>query len=229
LASKARSAESLADPDGVLVVDETGFLKKGEHSVGVARQYSGTAGRIENCQVGVFLAYASRFGQALIDRRLYLPEGWVNDAARREKTQIPEAIGFATKPSIARDLISTALDAGVPCAFVLADALYGSDSRLRRMLEDRGQAYVLAVRSNHVLRFWDRDGLGQTDPQGLADALPSGSWATYAAGEGAKGLRLYDWARISLPWTSGPGWERWLLIRRSRRDPNKRAYYTNAC
>jgi SRSO17 transposase len=217
--------DALADPDGVLVVDETGFLKKGEHSVGVTRQYSGTAGRIENCQVGVFLAYASRFGQALIDRRLYLPEGWAQDQARREKVQIPEAIGFATKPHIARDLIGAALDAGVPCAFVLADALYGSDSRLRRMLEDRGQAYVLAVRSNHVLRFWRQNGLVQTDPEGLADALPSGSWVTSAAGEGAKGLRLYDWARISLPWTSGPDWERWLLIRRSRRDPNKRVYY----
>jgi SRSO17 transposase len=217
--------ESLADPDGVLVVDETGFVKKGEHSVGVARQYSGKAGRVENCQVGVFLAYASRFGQALIDRRLYLPEGWEQDAARRKKTQIPQAVGFATKPHIARDLIGAALDAGVPCAFVLADALYGSDSRLRRMLEDRGQAYVLAVRSNHALRFRGQDGLVRTDPEGLADALPSGHWATYAAGEGAKGLRLYDWARISLPWASAPHWERWLLIRRSRSDPGKRAYY----
>ncbi len=217
--------EALGDPDGVLVVDETGFLKKGEHSVGVARQYSGTAGRIENCQIGVFLAYASRFGQALIDRRLYLPEAWTQDHARREKTQVPAAVGFATKPQIARALIGAALDAGVPCAFVLADALYGSDSRLRRMLEERSQAYVLAVRSNHALRFWDENGLVQTDPEALADALPSGSWVTCAAGEGAKGLRLYDWARIGLPWTCDPGWERWLLIRRSRRDPNKRGYY----
>lgn len=217
--------ESLADPDGVLVVDETGFLKKGEHSVGVGRQYSGTAGRIENCQVGVFLAYAGRLGQALIDRRLYLPKDWTQDGARRRKTQIPEAIGFATKPQIARDLIGAALDAGVPCAWVLADALYGSDSRLRHMLEERGQAYVLAVRSNHTLRFRERDGLVRTDPEELADALPPDSWTTCAAGEGAKGLRLYDWARISLPSASGPDWERWLLIRRNRRDPSKRAYY----
>jgi SRSO17 transposase len=110
--------EALGDADGVLVVDETGFLKKGTHSVGVARQYSGTAGRIENCQVGVFLSCASRFGHALIDRRLYLPKGWADDAARRAEAAIPEDTGFMTKPEIARDLISTALDAGIPCRAV---------------------------------------------------------------------------------------------------------------
>jgi SRSO17 transposase len=131
--------EALGDADGVLVVDETGFVKKGRHSVGVARQYSGTAGRIENCQIGVFLAYASRFGQALIDRRLYLPKDWAEDAVARAKTQVPEAIPFATKPQIACELIAAALDTGMPCAWVLADAAYGSDSRLRRMLQERGQ------------------------------------------------------------------------------------------
>ena len=145
--------EALGCASGVLVVDETGFLKKGRHSVGVGRQYSGTAWRIGNCQVGVFLAYASAYGQALIDRRLYLPEAWAKDRERRHKAQVPEDVAFATKPTIARDLIISALDAGVPCAWVLADALYGSDSRLRRMLEARSQAYVLAVRSNHHLRF----------------------------------------------------------------------------
>lgn len=217
--------EALGDPAGVLVVDETGFLKKGEHSAGVARQYSGTAGRIENCQVGVFLAYASRFGQALIDRRLYLPEAWAKDDARRAKARVPEDIAFATKPEIARDLIAAALNAQVPCAFVLADAVYGSDSRLRRMLEERHQAYVLAVRANHHLRFWNEDGLIETDPEAPGEALFAGSWATHAAGEGTKGLRLYDWARIRLPWLCDAQWERWLLIRRSRRDPAKRAYY----
>src|SRR3954467_6924543 len=136
---RADVIEALGDRDGVLVVDETGFLKKGEHSVGVARQYSGTAGRIENCQIGVFLAYASRYGQALIDRRLYLPDAWAQDESKRAKAGVPEEITFATKPEIARDLIAAALDAGVPCAWVLADALYGSDSRLRRMLEKREQ------------------------------------------------------------------------------------------
>jgi SRSO17 transposase len=170
---RAEAVASLADPSGVLVVDETGFLKKGEHSVGVARQYSGTAGRIENCQVGVFLAYASRFGQALIDRRLYLPEAWASDKVRRRRVQVPDAIEFATKPRIACDLIAAALDAGVPCAWVLADALYGSDSRLRRMLEARGQPYVLAVRSNQTLRMLTAHGFLQTDPAQMADELPA--------------------------------------------------------
>src|SRR6185312_16938282 len=180
----------LGDGDGVLVVDETGFLKKGEHSVGVARQYSGTAGRIENCQIGVFLAYASRYGQALIDRRLYLPDAWAQDESKRAKAGVPEEITFATKPQIACHLIASALDAGVPCAWVLADALYGSDSRLRRMLEARGQAYVLAVRSNQMLRLLTADGLLQTDPAQLADGVPAEAWKTHAAGEGSKGIRL---------------------------------------
>ncbi|WP_345960683.1 IS701 family transposase, partial [Tistrella mobilis] len=138
---------ALGDRDGVLVVDETGFVKKGTQSVGVARQYSGTAGRIENSQIGVFLSYASRYGHALIDRRLYLPKSWSEDMDRRRKASVPDEVAFATKPAMARDMITTALDAGTPCAWVLADALYGSDYKLRRMLEDRGQPYVLAVRS----------------------------------------------------------------------------------
>ena len=222
---RADVLEALGDGDGVLVVDETGFMKKGEHSVGVARQYSGTAGRIENCQIGVFLAYASRFGQALIDRRLYLPEAWAQDESKRTKAGVPEEITFVTKPQMACELIAAALDAGAPCAWVLADALYGSDSRLRRMLERRGQPYVLAVRSNHHLRFWTEEGLEETDPAAMADALASEAWATHAAGEGAKGLRLYEWARIALSSTADPGFEHWLLIRRSRREPDKRAYY----
>jgi len=222
---RAEVIASLGDPRGVLVVDETGFLKKGTHSVGVARQYSGTAGRIENCQVGVFLGYASPLGQALIDRRLYLPDAWATDAARRRQVQVPEAVTFATKPQIACDLIAAALDAGTPCAWVLADALYGSDSRLRRMLEGGRQPYVLAVGSNHALRLLTAEGLQQTDPAQLADALPPEGWAAHAAGEGSKGLRLYDWARIALPWTVDEGFERWLLIRRSGRDAQERAYY----
>jgi SRSO17 transposase len=215
----------LGDPTGVLVVDETGFLKKGIHSVGVGRQYSGTAGRIENCQVGVFLGYASPLGQALIDRRLYLPETWTKDTARCRRAGVPERIAFATKTAIARDLIGAALNAGTPCAWVLADALYGSDSGLRRMLEERRQPYVLAVRSNLTLRFVTKEGIVQTDPAELADGLDAGDWASHAAGEGTKGIRLYDWARIALPWPSGEGFERWVLIRRSRKDTAERAYY----
>ena len=223
------AVEALGCPDGVLVVDETGFVKKGRHSVGVARQYTGTAGRVENSQVGVFLAYAGRFGQALIDRRLYLPQDWAQDGARRAKTSVPEEVAFATKPVLACEMVRAALDTGMPCAFVLADTVYGSDIRLRRMLEDRGQSYVLAVRRNHTLRFLTSTGLIETDPATLADDLEDGAWAAHAAGEGSKGPRLYDWARIPIPWPCQEDRERWLLIRRSRNDPSKRAYYLVFC
>jgi SRSO17 transposase len=221
---RAYALEALADRDGVLVVDETGFLKKGEHSVGVARQYSGTAGRIENCQVGVFLAYASRYGQALIDRRLFLPEAWVSDQTRRGKAGVPEEVAFATKPAIAREMITSALDAGMPCAFVLADALYGSDKRLRVMLESREQPYVLAVRRNERLMTIE-GGFATRDAAEIAAALPSSAWRRLAAGEGAKGPRLYDWARVRLLRLQEPPWDHWLLVRRSLRDPSDQAYY----
>jgi SRSO17 transposase len=223
--ARAYVFEALGDDDGVLVVDETGFVKKGEHSAGVARQYSGAAGRIENSQVGVFLSYASRFGQALIDRRLYLPQVWAQDAERRAKAHIPQGIAFATKIEIARELIASALDAGARCRFVLADALYGGDSQLRRMLEARRQCYVLAVRSNHSLRLIAKEGLIQTEPQDIAARLPRSAWKTLAAGEGSKGLRLYDWARFALPWTVDEGFARWVLCRRNRGDPSACAYY----
>ena len=187
-------------------------------------QYSGTAGRIENCQVGVFLSYASRFGHALIDRRLYLPKDWADDAARRAEAAIPADTGFATKPEIARDLIAATLDAGIPCAYVLADAVYGSDKSLRVMLERREQPHVLAVRSNERLMA----GTVQTRTAAeIADALPAGDWRRLAAGEGAKGPRLYDWARIGLfrLQERGQPFDHWLLVRRSLRDPEERAYY----
>ncbi|MFI4972621.1 MAG: IS701 family transposase [Hyphomicrobiales bacterium] len=221
---RAEVIDALGDAAGVLVVDETGFIKKGEHSVGVARQYSGTAGRIENCQVGVFLAYASRFGQALIDRQLYLPEAWAGDAARREKTYVPQEIGFATKPTIARRLIARALDAGVPCAFVLGDAVYGSDKSLRMMLEAREKPYVLAVRGNEKLMIGDKP-FRTTAAAAVADALAPRDWVCHAAGEGSKGPRLYDWARVRLFRLQEPPWDHWLLIRRSRKTPKDRAYY----
>ena len=212
------AVEALGDPGGVLVLDETGFLKKGRHSVGVGRQYSGTAGRIENCQVGVFAAYASRWGHALVDRQLYLPKDWAEDEARRRKARVPDDVAFATKPAMARAMIARLLDAGLPCAWVLADALHGSDCQLRRLLEGRGQPYVLAVRSNQSIRFLAEDwGLVQTDPATVAAELDDGDWASLTAGEGAKGPRLYDWARVPLSWDRGAGFERWLLIRRSRR------------
>jgi len=207
------------------VIDETGFLKKGKHSVGVARQYSGTAGRIENCQIGVFAAYASRWGQALVDRQLYLPKDWAEDGERRRKACVPDEAAFATKPALAREMIARTLEAGLPCAWVLADAVYGSDHQLRRLLEARGQPYVLAVRSTHTLRFFEGWNLVQTDPAAMADDLEADQWACLAAGEGSKGPRLYDWARVPLGWESEQGFERWLPVRRSQRDPEALAYF----
>jgi len=212
---------ALGDPDGVLIVDETGFLKKGEHSAGVARQYSGTAGRIENCQVGVFLAYVSRYGQALVDRRLYLPESWVKDQARCAKAGIPQTVAFETKPVIARQMIAAALEAGMPCAYVLGDAVYGADSSLRRMLEARGQPYVLAVRGAHFMRR----GVESSSAEELAKDIAPGDWACHAAGEGAKGPRLYDWARIPRGAPTQDGFQRWLLVRRKRSKSAERAYF----
>ena len=216
---------ALGDTGGVLVVDETGFLKKGTHSVGVSRQYSGTAGRIENCQVGVFLGYASRYGHTLIDRRLYLPKAWTDDRERCRKASVPDEVAFATKPAMAREMIAAALDTGLPCAWVLADSLYGSDYALRRMLEVRGQPYVLAVRSNQHLRFLTEEGLVQTDPAFLASELADEDWQALSAGEGAKGPRLYHWARLPLNRATKDGFEHWLLFRRNIRKSDEIAYY----
>jgi SRSO17 transposase len=220
--------EHIDSPDGVLVVDETGFLKKGTHAAGVARQYSGTAGRIENCQIGVFLAYASRKGHALIDRALYLPEAWCADAERRAEAAIPEAADFATKPVLARQMIERALDAGIPCAWVLGDEVYGSDHKLRAALERREQAYVLTVRSNEQVWAVRAKKTGWYTAAELAQACPASAWQCHSAGAGTKGERLYDWARVPLARRgrpSQPRWQHWLLIRRHRQDPNDVAYY----
>ena len=217
--------EHLGAADGVLIVDETGFLKKGEHSVGVARQYSGTAGRIENAQIGVFLAYASGKGHALIDRELYLPESWCEDADKRTEAAIPEEVAFATKPALACRMIGCALDAGLPCACVLGDEIYGSDRRLRLELERREQPFVLAIRSNEKLWAVLGERLGQHAASRLAAGLPARAWRRLSAGAGSKGERLYAWARLRLTRLQQPPWEHWLLVRRSRKDPKDLAYY----
>ena len=217
--------EHLGAADGVLIVDETGFLKKGEHSVGVARQYSGTAGRIENAQIGVFLAYASGKGHALIDRELYLPESWCEDADKRTEAAIAEEVAFATKPALACRMIGRALDAGLPCAWVLGDEIYGSDRRLRLELERREQPFVLAIRSNEKLWAVLGERLGQHAASRLAAGLPARAWRRLSAGAGSKGERLYAWARLRLTRLQQPPWEHWLLVRRSRKDPKDLAYY----
>jgi SRSO17 transposase len=208
----------LSDADAVLVLDETGFVKKGTKSVGVQRQYSGTAGRIENCQIGVFLGYASRHGHALIDRALYLPEVWANDPARRRAAGVPETTVFATKPLLGRQMLTSAFAADVPCRWVTGDSVYGADYALRRSIERNGRGYVLAVTSRQRLGF-------KTVADWLED-VPSGAWQRLSAGDGAKGPRLYDWAYLPCGWLEAAcGWQKGLLIRRKLAHPEVFTFY----
>lgn len=213
-------AHALGDDDGILVVDETGFLKKGRHSAGVHRQYSGTAGRIENCQIGVFLSYASCRGRALMDRELYLPKAWSNDLERRAAAKVPEMVEFATKPQLARRMIERAVIAKVPFAWITGDAIYGDDRRLRVWLEQEERHFVLAVARNQSV--WT-NAVRQSTVERLAQAAQPLQWQTLSAGNGAKGPRWYDWVRLPLLSWQMPG-QRWLLLRRSRFDA-KLAYY----
>jgi SRSO17 transposase len=215
-------AVELGDPDGVLVVDETGFVKKGNHSVGVQRQYSGTAGRIENSQVGVFMSYASDRGRALIDRELYLPKDWADDKKRRNAAKVPDEVEFATKPQLAQRMIERAVAARVPFAWVTGEEVYGDNRRLRVWLEQQDLHFVLAVRSNQSV--WP-DVNGQMTVEQLAATVAPQEWTTRSTGDGAKGPRLYDWVRIPLLSWQMPG-ERWLLLRRSLSDATL-AYYVN--
>lgn len=218
--------EQLGDEDGVLIVDETGFLKKGRHSAGVQRQYSGTAGRIENSQIGVFLCYAGDGGSAFIDRELYVPRQWCDDRQRCKAAGIPATVGFATKPELARSMLERALDAGVPCGWVTGDAVYGGDRRLRRWLELREQAFVLAVACNEPL--WHA-GPNELRADQIAQGLPPQAWQRLSAGPGAKGERLYDWALVPLWRLQLTAEERrfghYLLVRRSLTEPGELAYY----
>jgi SRSO17 transposase len=213
---RAYVVEHLGDPSGVLVADETGFLKKGTTSVGVQRQYSGTVGKVDNCQLGVFLAYASGKGRAFIDRELYLPKAWTEDPARCRAARVPEEVGFRTKPQLAWVMLERALDAGVPASWVTADEAYGGDPALRRFLEDRGLSYVLAVKCTEWLG--PADGSARATAEQLAAALPAEQWVACSAGHGAKGRRLYDWARVELAAPASADFTRWLLMRRSRHD-----------
>ncbi len=206
------------DP-GVLIVDETGFLKKGVKSVGVQRQYSGTAGRIENCQVGVFLALATSRGRALLDRALYLPESWCDDKLRRVEAGVPEAIEFSTKPKLAMTMLAGALDSGLRPRFVLADEVYGSDGKFRRFLEARGQPFVVAVSSQQ--RLWV--GLEQKRVDQIAGDVPE-AWFRMSVADGSKGPRLYDWAAWTFGLPTEQGLSRWLLIRRHI-ETGEYAYY----
>jgi SRSO17 transposase len=193
--------EHLAEEaSGVLIVDETGFLKKGERSVGVARQYTGTAGKKENCQVGVFLCYASEVGAAFIDRELYLPEGWANDTDRRAQAGVPDDVSFATKGELAKKMLKKAFEAGVPARWIVADTVYGTARGLRGWLEKQGRSYVLAVPANRGVHHEGH----QRQVREVAGVLPEEDWIRVSAGSGSKGERLYDWACVALPTPEAP-------------------------
>jgi SRSO17 transposase len=214
--------EHLGDEaSGVLIVDETGFLKKGKKSVGVARQYTGTAGKRENCQVGVFLCYSSEKGAAFIDRALYLPQEWVEDFARREEAGIPEEVRFSTKGKLAKKMLKRAFEAGVPARWVVADTVYGTARGLRGWLEEQGCSYVLAVTGTHGVYHAGCQRRART----VAKRLAEEAWFRASAGKGSKGERLYEWACVPLPDPDEAETSRWLLLRRNIDDPTAYAYY----
>lgn len=228
---RAYILDHVGDPQAVLVVDETGFLKKGTHSAGVKRQYSGTAGRIEHCQVGVFLAYASSRGRAFVDRELYLPAEWAADSVRRQQTGIPETVAFATKPELAQRMLERALDHGARAAWVVADAGYGDSRRLGVDLEAREQSYVLALSGKAYVwaggyqhRVSDLlAALRQGDEPSI---VPETDWQRCSAADGTKGPRLYDWCRLPLTPPLQAGFARWLLMRRSIEEPDALTAFT---
>ncbi|MBB5830040.1 SRSO17 transposase [Micromonospora carbonacea] len=204
--------EHLGDRQGVLIVDDTGFLKKGTRSAGVQRQYSGTAARTENCQVGVFLAYRSSQGHALIDRQLYLPTSWTDDRDRCRAAGIPDEVEFATKVQMARQMLARALNAGAPVGWVTMDEAYGQSKSLRVWLEQRDVGYVVATRRNDDMITTT---MGTARAEELIAALPARAWCRLSAGAGAHGPREYWWARVELRICWRPGRGHWLLARRS--------------
>ena len=214
-------SEHLGRQDGVLIVDETGFLKKGTKSAGVARQYSGTAGRIENSQIGVFLAYRSKHGHALIDRELYLPKVWTDDRERCREAGIPANVAFATKPELARQMLRRAFRAGVLAAWVTADEVYGGDSKFRKTLEKQGIGYVVAVSSQQRLFLGGR--YARVDEH--VAAWPPEVWRKLSCGCGTKGKRIYEWAFLGFGEPTEKDFHKGLLVRRSLKDPNDHAYY----
>jgi SRSO17 transposase len=205
---RAFVAAQLGDVAGVLICDETGFLKKGTGSVGVQRQYSGTAGRIENSQVGVFLSYASARGRALIDRRIYLPKSWTDDSQRCAAAGVPAEVEFATKPELALEMITKAVAAGTPAAWVASDEAYGDNAAFRAGIAKLGLGYVLAVSCTHRVPAWP-GGKRRLRADHIAAALPARCWHRVSAGTGSKGPRWYDWA-----WASAHQPGHTLLIRR---------------
>ena len=207
----------LGQDDAVLAIDETGFIKQGKKSVGVKRQYCGASGKIDNCQVGVFLSWQTAKGHTLIDRALYLPEEWAEDQERRRAAGVPEDVEFATKPALARHLVARVLTAGARPAWVVADAVYGADCKLRSALEEARQPYVLAVTGQQCVWL----GFGQQRVKTVKTQMPADAWAEISVAAGTKGPRVFDWAALRLNHPHGPAWQRFLLLRRSRTKPGE--------
>ena len=227
--------EALGDEDAVLVIDETGFLKQGKASCGVARQYTGSAGKITNCQIGVFASYVSRHGHAFIDRALYLPKEWTDDPARLKAAHVPSDVSFATKPKIARRMIARAIAAKVAFSFVAADSVYGT-GEIEALLRKAGKGYVLGVASNHVFHSWDKQQPVAGTASAIAQSLPKKAWRRLPSGEGTKGPRWHDWVYIELADLDASEynddlageWTRGLLIRRNVADGSL-AFFSTWC
>ena len=213
-------------PGGVLIIDDTGFIKKGTTSAGVSRQYTGTSGKIDNCQIGVFAAYSTGHGRALVDRELYLPKSWTKDRERCREAKIPDERTFATKGELARGLVLRCIAAGLPAAWVTADEAYGQDWSFRRLLEQLDVGYVVAVPKSQQIK--SLAGIWRIDQ--LIEEAPEDAWQRLSCGDGAKGPRVYDWAAAKLPANiifdpDPPTHHRWVMARRSLSDPSELAYY----
>ena len=228
--------ETLNDPDAVLVIDETGFLKQGKASCGVARQYTGSAGKITNCQIGVFTTYVSQHGHAFIDRALYLPKEWTDDRKRLKAAHVPDGVGFATKPQIARKMIARAIAAKVPFAFVAADSVYGTGD-IEAMLRKAGKRLCPGRCFQSCVQHLGQEAACRGTAADIAQSLSKSAWRRLSAGEGTKGPRLHDWAYLELAdldageysdTLTGP-WTRGLLIRRSIADPADLAFFSTWC
>jgi len=227
--------ETFADEDAVLVIDETGFLKQGKASCGVARQYTGSAGKITNCQIGVFASYVSRHGHAFIDRPLYLPQTWTDDPERMAAAHVPEDVRFATKPQIARKMIMRAIATKIPFSFVAADSVYGT-GEIETALRKAGKGYVLGVTANRVFNSWSEKLVVDGTAEMIAQNLRKNAWRRLSAGEGTRGARLHDWPYLELAdldayeynSTLTGQWTRGLLIRRNIAD-NDLAFFSTWC
>jgi SRSO17 transposase len=213
---------AIGDAAGVLIADETGFVKKGRASAGVQRQYSGTAGKTENCQIGTFLCYATSRGRALIDRELYLPKSWAGDRDRCRRAAIPDEVEFVTKPRQAQAMLERAIEARVPFGWFTADEAYGQNPGLRGWLEGQDIAYVMATRRDDEVPSGLRT---TTRVDELTAKVRPGAWQRLSCGDGAHGPRRYDWARLPIRRTFAHDRRGWVLARRSISDPGDIAYY----